>query len=134
MTIVDSDRRDRSTSELVKDLSREASSLVRQEIQLAKTEMTEKATDASVGLAALVSAAVAALTALGALTAFLILGLDDAMPAWAAALCVTVLWALIGTALALFGRQKLREVGKPIPQKTVETLKEDIEWLKHPTT
>jgi uncharacterized membrane protein YqjE len=133
MTTVDSDQRDRSTGELVKDLSREASALVRQEIQLAKTEMAEKAVDAGTGLAALMSAAVAALLALGALTALLILALDDAIPGWAAALCVTVLWAVVSAAMALFGRQKLREMGKPIPEKTVETLKEDIEWLKHPT-
>jgi uncharacterized membrane protein YqjE len=133
MTTVDSDQRDRSTGELVKDLSREASALVRQEIQLAKTEMAEKAVDAGAGLAALVSAALAGLLALGALTAFLILALEEAMPAWAAALCVTVLWAIVGVALALFGREKLREMGKPIPEKTVETLKEDIEWLRHPT-
>ena len=130
MTTTDHDLRDRSTGELVKRLSRQASALVRQEIELAKRELSEKAVDASTGAAALAGAA---FLALGTLTAFLILALDGAMPAWAAALCVAVLWAVVGAVLALYGREKLREVGTPVPEKTVDTLKEDIEWLKHPT-
>ena len=94
MTTAEHDLRARSTGDLVKTLSRQVSLLVRQEIQLAKTELKEKAADAGVGAAALAGAAVAGLLALGALTAFLILALDGAMPAWAAALLVGVLWAL----------------------------------------
>jgi uncharacterized membrane protein YqjE len=133
MTTVEHDPRTQSTAELVKQLSRQASALLRQEIELAKTEMREKAVDASTGAAAFTAAAIAALLALGALTAFLILALDGAMPAWAAALCVTALWAVIAAALAVYGRERLREVGTPVPEKTVETLKEDMEWLRHPT-
>jgi uncharacterized membrane protein YqjE len=133
MTTAEHDLRARSTGDLVKTLSRQASLLVRQEMELAKTEVKEKAADAGVGAAALAGAAVAALLALGALTAFLILALDGAMPAWAAALLVGVLWALGAAGLALFGREKLREMGAPVPEKTVETLKEDIAWLRHPT-
>ena len=133
MTTTEHDLRDRSTGQLVKRLSRQASTLVRQEIELAKRELAEKGADASTGAAALAAAVAAGLLALGALTAFLILALDGAMPAWTAALCVTVLWAVVGLVLALYGREKLREVGTPVPEKTVDTLKEDIEWLKHPT-
>jgi uncharacterized membrane protein YqjE len=127
------DRRRRSTGTLVKDLSQQASTLVRQEIQLAKTEMAEKTQRAGTAVGLLAAAGVAGLLALGSLTALLILVLDDAMPNWAAALCVTLLWALVGAALAFLGRQKLSDVGSPVPEKTVETVKEDIEWLKHPT-
>lgn len=134
MITTERDLRDSSTGQLVKDLSQQASTLVRQEIQLAKTEMAEKAKHASLGAAALVAAAVAGLLALGALTAFLVLALDGAMPNWTAALLVTLLWAVIGGALAVYGREKLRDVGTPVPEKTVETVKEDIEWLKHPTS
>ena len=128
------DLRERSTVDLVKDLSQQASTLVRQELQLAKTEMAEKGKQAGMGAAALAAAAVAGLLALGALTAFLILGLDGVMPNWAAALCVTVLWALVAGGLGLLGRRELRELGTPVPEMTVETVKEDIEWLKHPTS
>ena len=126
--------RQRSTGELIRELSQQASRLVRQEIELAKTEMSEKGRRASVGVIALASAGIAGLLALGTLTAFLILALDGGMPNWAAALCVALLWAAVGGALALYGRAKLRDVGTPVPEKTLETVREDIEWLRHPTS
>jgi tetrahydromethanopterin S-methyltransferase subunit G len=126
-------RRDRSTGELVKDLSEQASRLVRQEVELAKAEMAEKGKKAGAGIGMLAGAAVAGLLMLGALTAFLILALDEGMDAWLAALLVTVLWGVVAGVLALVGREKLREMGTPVPAKTVESVKEDIEWLKHPT-
>jgi hypothetical protein len=128
------DLRQRSTVELVKDLSEQASRLVHQEIELAKAEVTEKGKRAGIGAAALAGAAVAGLLALGALTAFLILALDEAMPEWTAALLVTLLWAAVMAVLAYFGREKLREVGTPVPEETIQSVKEDIEWLKHPTS
>jgi uncharacterized membrane protein YqjE len=126
--------RRRSTGELVRELSEQASTLVRKEIELAKVEMTEKGRQAGIGVVLLVGAGVAGLAMLGALTAFLIVALDEAVPGWAAALIVTAMWAVVGVALALVGRQKLREAGPAVPEKTVETLKEDIEWLRHPTS
>ena len=134
ITAEQAELRDRSTADLVKELSHQASVLVRKEIDLAKVELAEKGRQAGVGMAALVGAAIVGLAALGALTAFLILALDEAMPGWVAALIVTVLWAAVGVVLGLFGRAKLREMGSPVPEKTVDTLKEDLEWLKHPTS
>jgi uncharacterized membrane protein YqjE len=122
--------RDRSTGQLVKDLSRDTSLLVRQEIALAKAEMAEKGEKAGVGLGMLAGAAVGALLMLGTLTAFLVLALDGAMPAWTAALVVTLLWGVVAGVLALLGRQALREMGSPMPEQTMESVKEDIEWLK----
>jgi hypothetical protein len=52
------------------------------------------------------------------------------MDAWLAALIVAVLWAAVALVLALVGRQKVQDVGAPVPEKTVESVKEDIEWLK----
>ncbi len=135
MTVLDGNfRRERSTGELVRDLSEQASTLVRKEVELAKVEMAEKGRKAGAGLGLLAGAAVAALLMLGALTAFLVLALDEGMDTWLAALIVTVLWGVVAGALALFGREKLREMGTPVPEKTVESVKEDIEWLKHPTS
>jgi uncharacterized membrane protein YqjE len=125
--------RDRSTAELVKDLSRETSTLVRQEISLAKAEMTEKGRKAGAGVAMLAGATVAALLMLGALTAFLVLALDEVMPVWAAALVVTLLWGLVAGVLAYLGREKVQETGSPLPEKTMDSVKEDIEWLKDRT-
>jgi uncharacterized membrane protein YqjE len=126
--------RRRSTGELVKDLSRQTSTLLHQEVELAKTELAEKGKKAAVGSAALAAAGVAGLLALGALTAFLVLALDGVMPNWTAALCVALLWALAGAALGLFGRGRLQDMGTPVPEKTIESVKEDVEWLKHPTS
>ena len=80
----------------------------------------------------LAGAAIAALLALGALTALLIIVLDGWMPLALAALIVTVLWAAVAGGLAVAGRGALQAATPPAPQ-TVETVKEDIEWAKNPT-
>jgi uncharacterized membrane protein YqjE len=116
--------------ELLKDLSQQFTTLVRQEIDLAKAELDEKARTALPAIGLLAGAVIAALAGIGALTAMLILALAEAMPGWAAALIVTALWLLLAAALAFVGRNRLAEAGTPIPEKTVETVKEDVEWLK----
>jgi uncharacterized membrane protein YqjE len=122
--------RDESFGELAKGLSRDVSTLVRQELELARAEMSEKARTAGPGLGMFGGAGVVALAALGALTAFLILLLDLAMPAWAAALIVTALWAAVAGVLYVTGRERVREAGKPVPEQTVESVKEDVDFAK----
>ena len=124
------DLREQSTGDLVKQLTQQVSTLVRQEDELAKVEMTDKGKKAGVGIGMFGGAGVAALLGLGTLTAFLILVLDLAMPAWAAALIVGVIWAAVAGVLALQGREKVKEVGTPLPEETTESVKEDVEWLK----
>jgi uncharacterized membrane protein YqjE len=124
---------ERGMGDLVKELSGQVSVLMHQEIELARTEATEKAKKAGLGAGMLGGAAVAALLMLGALTAFLILVLALVLPDWAAALIVTGVWAVVAGVLALLGREKVRQVGTPVPERTVETMKEDVEWLKDPT-
>jgi hypothetical protein len=137
--------RERSTVQLVKDLTHQASTLVKQEaelvkvelsenVELAKAEMTEKGKKAGVGVGAAAAAGLAGLLALGAFTAFLIIVLDEVMPSWAAALCVTALWVLVAVPLALYARTKIQEVGTPVPEKTLESVKEDVAWLKDQTS
>jgi uncharacterized membrane protein YqjE len=125
------DLRDHGTGELIKDLSGQISRLVRQEVELAKVEMTEKGKKLGVGAGMFGGAGVAALLMLGSLTAFLIIVLALAMPWWAAALIVTALWGVIAAVLAVKGREAMREMGKPVPEQTIETVKEDVQWLKH---
>lgn len=127
------DLRERGVGDLMKDLSGQVSTLARQEVELAKAELAEKGKKAGVGAGMFGGAAVAALCMLGSLTALLILAIAVAIPAWAAAFAVTVLWGAIAGGLALMGRTKLREMGKPVPEKTVETVKEDVQWLKSRT-
>jgi putative superfamily III holin-X len=125
--------RERSTRQLVKDLSQQITTLARQEIELAKAEMTEKGRKAGLGAGMLAGGAIAGFLALGALSAFLVLALAEVMPAWLAALLVTALWAGVAAVLAWQAKAKLEEIGKPVPEKTVESVKEDIEWLRDQT-
>jgi len=127
------DARDRGIGELVKNLAGQTSTLVRQEIQLAQAELTTKGKLAGRGAGMLAGAAVAAVLALGALTAVLIAALDTAMPLWLAALIATLLWAVVAGVLAARGRKELQHAAPAVPEQTVETVKEDIQWAKTQT-
>lgn len=126
------DARERPIGELVKDLSSQTSTLVRQEIELARAELQQKGKQAGKGAGMLGAAAIAALLALGALTAGLVALLDTAMATWVAALIVMALWAIVALVLAKAGQKSLQKATPPAPQ-TVETVKEDIQWAKNPT-
>jgi uncharacterized membrane protein YqjE len=123
--------KERGVGELVRQLQGQVSTLVHQEVELAKAELAEKGKKAAAGAGMLGGAGVAALLALGALTAFLILALALVLPTWVAALIVTALWAAAAAVLGLLGRERMRELGKPVPEKTVETVKEDVQWLRN---
>jgi uncharacterized membrane protein YqjE len=123
------DLRERSVADLLKELSQETSTLVRQEMALARAELTEQGKRAGTGAGMLGGAGVAGLLTLGSLTAMVIALLDTAMATWLAALIVTVVWAAVAGVLALQGRNKIKEATPPAPQ-TVETVKEDARWAK----
>ena len=127
------DLRDRPIGELMQQLAQETSTLVRQELELAKAEMRQKGRKAGPGFGMWGAAGVVALAALGALTAFFILALDGAMPNWAAALIVAAVYGAIAAILYFQGREKVREAGPPVPEQTVESVKEDVEWAKTQT-
>jgi uncharacterized membrane protein YqjE len=127
------DLREQPVGALLKQLASETSTLVRQELELAKAEMREKGRKAGPGLGMLGGAGVVALLAAGSLTAFLILVLDEAMPAWLAALIVTAVYGAVAAVLYVRGKDKVEDAGSPAPRQTIETLKEDVEWAKHPT-
>jgi uncharacterized membrane protein YqjE len=122
--------RSQSVGELMKRLATETATLVRQEIDLAKAEVSEKGKKAGQGAGLFGGAGVAGLLALATLTACLVLVLDTAMRTWLAALIVGALWSAIAGVLALSGRQRMAEGAPPVPEQTVETLKEDVEWAK----
>jgi uncharacterized membrane protein YqjE len=128
------DMRDRPIGELLKELANETTTLVRQELDLAKAEMREKAGKAGPGFGMWGAAGVTALLALGSLTAFLILALDGAIANWLAALIVGLVYSAIAGVLYVRGKHRVEEAGSPVPEKTIETVKEDVQWAKHPTT
>lgn len=127
------------------------------------SRLSQNAKHAGVAGGLFAGAGLFALGAFGALTALLILALDEGMPAWAAALVVLALYGAIAATLAVVGRNRWRratplvpkaelrqaaenvrravaqgkdrlaEAMPPVPEQTIETVKEDIEWAKHPT-
>jgi hypothetical protein len=125
--------RDRPIGELMRELANETTTLVRQELELAKAEVREKGRKAGPGVAMVGAAAAVGLLALGAFTAFFILVLDGALPNWAAALIVAAAYGAIAALLYLQGRERVKEAGPPVPEKTVESVKEDMEWAKNQT-
>jgi Putative Actinobacterial Holin-X, holin superfamily III len=124
------DLTDASFGELVKQLTQGLGTLARQEIQLAKAELSQKAKQAGVGTRMFGAATVAGLMALVALTACLIATLDLVMPIAVAAIIVTVIWAAVAGVLALAGRNRMKAATPPVPEQTVESVKEDVQWLK----
>ncbi|MFC5380025.1 phage holin family protein [Aquipuribacter nitratireducens] len=127
------DLRHESFGELLSGLASDMSVLVKQEIQLAKVETTAKAKEAGKGAGMLAGAAVAGLLLLMALTTLLVVALDYVMPLWVAVLVAVVLWAVVAAALGLAGKKQLQEATPPVPEQTVETVKEDVQWAKNPT-
>jgi MFS family permease len=122
--------RERPIGDLVKQLAGQTSTLVRQEIELAKAEMSQKASVAGKGAGLLGGAAAVGLLAGGALTACLVLVLSEVMDAWIAALIVAVVLGAIAALLGLSGRNKVRAATPAVPEQTIETVKEDVEWAK----
>jgi len=144
--------RDQSLPELVKQLAEETTTLVRkelelarseatragetvvalakQELQLARAEMAEKGRKAVPGIGMVGAAGAVGLLAAGALTACLILALDGIMANWLAALLVGLAYAALAAGLYFAGKARVQEAGPLVPEQTVETIKEDVEWAK----
>jgi MFS family permease len=122
--------RERPIGDLVKQLAGQTSTLVRQEIDLAKAELTDKGRVAGQGAGLFGAAGVIGLLAAGALTACLILALSEVVPDWLAALIVALVLGAVAGILALRGRNRVRAATPPVPKQTVETVKEDVEWAK----
>ena len=124
------DLRERPIGELLKQLSEETTRLVHQELELAKAELAQKGRQAGLGAGLFGAAGVIGFLALAALTTCIILVLDAAMPAWLAALIVAAVYAAVAAVLAMRGRAKVKQATPPVPEQTVETVKEDVEWAK----
>jgi hypothetical protein len=119
-----------SVPELMRQLSDQTATLVRQELELAKAELTVKGKRAGIGAGMFGAAGVFGLYALGALTAAVILALSLAMTGWLAALIVTVIYGAVAGVLALTGKSNVQRGVPPVPEQAVETVREDVEIAK----
>jgi uncharacterized membrane protein YqjE len=122
--------RDRPTGELLRDLSDHTTTLVKQEMELAKAELQEKGKQAGLGAGMFGGAGLFGLGAFAALTACMIAALDQVMEIWLAALVVAVAYAVIAAVLAMTGKQKVKQAVPPVPEQAKDSVKEDMEWAK----
>ena len=127
-------RDERSLGDLFSELSRETTTLVRQEMQLAKAELTQSATEAARGIGMLVAGGAVAYAGLLFVLLAIVFGLIEAgWDPWVSALVVGLVVVAIGGVLVLRARESLKPANLA-PKKTVETLKEDAEWAKEQIT
>jgi hypothetical protein len=121
---------ERPVGELMRELSAQTSTLVRQELELAKLELSEKGKQAGIGVGMFGGASVVGLYAAGALTACLILVLATAVTGWLAALIVAVVYGAAAAGLALMGRVRVKQAVPPVPEQATDSVKEDVQWTK----
>lgn len=120
---------ERSLGEIVGDLGRDMTTLVKQEFELARAELREEAAKAGRGAGMLGGAGVAALLMLLLASCAVAFLLDNWMPVELAFLITALVWAVVAAVLALRGRAELRRVTPQLPE-TQQTLKEDASWVK----
>jgi hypothetical protein len=119
-----------STRDLVQDLSRQTSTLIRQEMRLAQAELAEKAGHAGKGAGMFGGAGLVALYGVGALVAAAVLGLATVIEPWIAAAAVGLGLLLVAGVLALTGKRELDEAGPPKPEQTLESVQRDVATVK----
>jgi hypothetical protein len=121
---------DKPLGELVQDLSRQTSTLIRQEMRLAQAELTEKGRHASKGAGMFGGAGLVALYGVGALVTAAILGLATVLEPWIAAAAIGVALLLLAGILALTGKKELDEASPPKPEQAIESVQRDIDTVK----
>jgi hypothetical protein len=119
-----------SAAELMRELSDQTTRLVRQEVELAKAELAVKGKRAGQGAGLFGAAGLIGLYGVGALTACAILALGTALDGWLAALIVAGVYVAIAGTLALVGKSRIHKGMPPVPERTVESVREDVQWTK----
>ena len=124
---------DRPLGELIAEATSELSTLFRKEVELAKAELRQDLSNAGQGVGAFGAAALTGYLALLFLSLTLMFGLAEAgLDLWASALLVGLLYGGAAAFLATTGKKKLAQAS-PVPERTIESIKEDVAWAKHPT-
>lgn len=126
----DSAGQTQSAGELAAHISEQVSRLVRDELKLAKVELTEKGKKAGIGAGMFGGAGLIALYGLAALIAAAILGLAGPVPDWAAALIIGAVLLLVAGVAAVVGRREVAQATPPVPEEAVAGIKEDIQTVK----
>ena len=128
-----SDVPEQSTGELIKLLSEQVSTLVRDELKLAQLEMTRKGKQAGIGAGMLGGGGVLALYGIGCLIACAIIGISRVLAPWLSALVVGVALLTVAGIAALVGKSRLQQATPPVPQEAVQSVKADVDEIKERT-
>ena len=123
---------DRTFSDVLQDILRNLQEIVRSEVRLAKAEIRDEAVQAGSSALWVAAGAVAALCAWMFLSWTAVYALAAFMSMWAATLAVAVTLAIVAGVLLVIGVRRFKRI-QPIPARTVETLKENLEWMKQST-
>ncbi|MFC4113866.1 phage holin family protein [Nonomuraea zeae] len=118
------------THKLVNDLSEQVSRLVKDELRLARLELTEKGKHAGFGAGLFGAAGIAAFFGGAALVTTVIMLLARVMPAWAAAAIVAVVLFVVAGLLGLVGKNQVKRAAPPVPSETIASVKADIDMVK----
>ncbi|MDG4830243.1 phage holin family protein [Solwaraspora sp. WMMD1047] len=120
---------EQSTAELVQRATEQMSQLIRDELALARAELTEKGKHAGIGVGLFGGGGALALYGLGTLIAAIVLLLALAIPAWAAALIVAVVLFAVAGVLALIGRKQVRQAVPPVPTAAARSVRADVDTV-----
>jgi uncharacterized membrane protein YqjE len=121
---------DRSVGDLVQRLSQQTATLVRQEMRLAQVELQEKGKRAGIGAGMFGGAGLVALYGVGAVIAAVIMLLATAIEPWISALIVGVVLLAAAGVLALLGRRQVDRATPPKPERAIESVQDDVEYVK----
>jgi uncharacterized membrane protein YqjE len=124
---------ERSAGDLIKLMSEQVSTLVRDELKLAQLEMTRKGKQAGIGAGMLGGSGVIALYGLGCLIACVIIAISGMIAAWLSALIVGAALLAVAGIAALIGKNRLQKATPPVPQEAVHSVKTDIDEIKERT-
>ena len=122
----------RSIADVLQDIVANVQTIIRSEVRLAKTEITEEATKAARAAGMMAGGAVAALFTVWLLLLTIVFAIATAIPMWSAALVVCVLMAVLTAGLLVAGKKRFGAVHAK-PEKTIESVKENVEWVKNQT-
>jgi Putative Actinobacterial Holin-X, holin superfamily III len=129
----DGGRRDAPFTDLIRSLIGDVAVLARLEAELAGIELKQKASKIGLAAGLLAGGGVIALLGIATLVAAAVLALAIVLPAWAAALIVGVVILVVAAVLAMVGRARLRTAAPLAPTRTIETVQEDMRWIRRKT-
>jgi uncharacterized membrane protein YqjE len=120
----------KSTADLVREVTELVPRLVQEEFALAKAELSEKGKHAGVGAGLFGGGGLFAFFGVALLITAAVLGLAEAIPAWASALIVAAVLLVLAAVLALIGRNQVKQAVPPVPTKAVDSTKQDVQAVK----